>query len=71
MTVNELREKVEAYRKDLKENKKGKTCVMGEAGPVGMVLIDAVVTVLADLEKSVKELEGFCQAMTPARPLNQ
>lgn len=56
MTVHELKDAVEAYRHDSK-NKSGKVVSFSEAGPVGMSLIDSVVSVLQTQQKRIEDLE--------------
>ena len=60
MTVQELKNAVEAYRQDLK--KKGASVVtFSETGPVGMSIIDSVVRVLESQQKRIDELERKLQ----------
>jgi hypothetical protein len=56
MTVQELKKKVESYRESLK-TKSGKITAFSEAGPVGMDVIDSVVSVLEAQEKRIGEVE--------------
>ena len=56
MQVRELKAKVEEHRQGLK-GKSGKAVLFGENGPVGMALIDAVVSSLETLEARIKEVE--------------
>jgi hypothetical protein len=56
MTAQELKKKVESYREALKK-KKG-VIVASEAGPVGIDVIDSIVTVLEAHEKRIEGLEG-------------
>lgn len=57
MTVQELKTKVESYRESLK-TKSGKITAFSETGPVGMGVIDAVVSVLEAHEKRIAKLEA-------------
>ena len=56
MGIDELKVTVDAYRKDL-EGKSGKTCLFSEKGPVGMGLIDAIVSVLEAQQNRITDLE--------------
>ena len=56
MTAQELKDKVESYREAMKA-KSGKVMVASEAGPVGLGVIDSVVSVLQAHEKRIEELE--------------
>ncbi len=55
MTIEELRSTVESYRNGLKKNS-GKQCLSSESGPVGMLLIDAIVAVLEAQERRIEEI---------------
>jgi hypothetical protein len=54
MTVQELKKKVESYRL---KTKSGKITAFSEAGPVGMDVIDSVVSVLEAQEKRIEKVE--------------
>ena len=56
MNVDELKAQVEAYRKGL-EDKSGHLCRFSETGPVGMSLIDAIVSVLEAQQQQIDHLE--------------
>jgi len=56
MTVDELKRKVDAYRKDLKA-KSGKAVVFSETGPVGISLIEAIVAALETQQRQSEKLE--------------
>ena len=55
MTVQDLKGKVESLREALK-NKKG-VVMLSESGPIGIGVIDAIVSVLDAHEKRIEELE--------------
>jgi hypothetical protein len=56
MTIEEFKKAVEGHRQKIKGNTGLVT--WSENGPVGMVLIDAVVRVLEDQEQRLAALEG-------------
>jgi len=56
MTVQELRNAVEACRQDLKK-KSGRMVMFSETGPVGLGLIDSVLAVFEAQQKRIEELE--------------
>jgi len=56
MEIDELKSQVEKYREKLKE-KKGHVCTFGKNGPVGMVLIDALVEVLEAQQQRIEAIE--------------
>lgn len=55
MGVDELKAVVEKHKQQLKT--KSGVCMFSEAGPVGVVLIDAVVATLEDQERRIANLE--------------
>ena len=55
--IEDLKKMVESYGEDLK-TKSGRVTRFSEAGPVGMNVIDSVVTVLEAHEKRIAALEG-------------
>ena len=55
MTVNELKAKVADYHKTL-ESKQRAPVIMGPTGPVGISLIDDVVSTIEDLQRQIDEL---------------
>jgi len=57
MTIDELKTRIESYREDLR-SKSGSRCLSSEAGPVGMELVEAIVTVLEDQQKRINQLEN-------------
>ena len=57
MTTAELKDEVEKYRTGLND-KSGKICHFSETGPVGMALIDAVVSTLETQQAKIDQLES-------------
>ena len=58
MRVQELKDKVESVHEELKKRKGApRVQLASESGPIGIGLIDAVVSVLETLEKRIDELE--------------
>ncbi len=57
MTLEKLKAEVAEHRAGLK-SKTGTVCMFSESGPVGMSLIDAIVKVLEDQERRIKELDA-------------
>ena len=60
MTVEELKAKVETYREGLK-TKSGASVLFSERGPVGMSVIDAIVSVLETQQEQIEELQTKAQ----------
>ena len=61
MSVDKLKAEVEAYREKLK-GRSGGTCIFSETGPVGMSLIDAIVTVLESQQQQINDIEKKIKA---------
>lgn len=57
MTVQQLKERVEAYREELRA-KGSKVVMSSEGGPIGIGPIEAIVTVLEGQEKRITELKA-------------
>ncbi len=58
MQIDELKAKVEATRKHLNEDpNKGKPVYISEHGPIGIGLIDALVAVVENQDRRIRELE--------------
>ena|GEM_PF-6473923 len=56
MTINELKKKVETCRNGL-ESKEGAICRCTKKGPVGISLIDDIVTVLEKMQSQIDDLK--------------
>ena len=56
MSIDDLKKKIEEYRAFLKKQD-GAECLMGESGPVGMSLIDALTAVIEAQNTRVDGLE--------------
>jgi len=56
MTIEELKASVESYRSSLRE-KNGVMCRFSESGPVGMSVIDDIISVLTAQQQRIEELE--------------
>ncbi len=61
MNIDKLKAEVEAYREKLK-GKSGEVCIFSETGPVGMSLIDAIVTVLEAQQQQINDIEKKVEA---------
>jgi len=57
MNLHQLKAAVERYRAGLKE-RDGKMCFFSETGPVGMSLIDALVSALEAQQQRIEALEA-------------
>jgi len=57
MKIDELKQRIEKCRSDLKQ-KDGRICSFSETGPVNIGLIDAIADVLEAQERRIKELES-------------
>ena len=65
MPVDDLKEKILAYRHALRQ-KSGHAVLFGEAGPVNMGIIDAMVAVFEAQEKRIELLEKRIATRTQA-----
>lgn len=60
MTIDELKAKVEGHRESLQE-KSGSVVQFSKTGPVGMSLIDAIVSALEAQQAQIEELKSKVQ----------
>lgn len=56
MKVQELRNRLEVARQELKA-KKGQMVVFSDTGPIGIGLVEAMVSIIEELEQRVKNME--------------
>ncbi|HEY1686397.1 MAG TPA: hypothetical protein VGG19_16655 [Tepidisphaeraceae bacterium] len=66
MTVEQLKTEVENYRAFLKIQD-GNQCLMGESGPVGMKLIDAICQVLEEQSTQIIGLQREIEVLRTRR----